>query len=125
VAGAAARIVAPPGAEIEWVTLDLFFPFDLGIFVALALASAWTPWPRRGRAVLIGVPALVALEVLAVAAALAALLATQSGGGQAVASRFVDAVVRSVGLAGAAAAWYLLLGPPGAPRSARRSASAS
>jgi hypothetical protein len=109
----AARAVAPPGAELEMVDLQLFYPVDVAVFVALCLASAWASWPRRARALLLGVPAMILAEWLALVASMAAMLAaggTGEAASMAGAARLADALIRATGLALAAAAWFALLG---------------
>ena len=44
IAAIAGRIAVGPGREVEWEDLELFFPYDLGVFVALCFASAWVGW---------------------------------------------------------------------------------
>ena len=111
-AGLAGRIVAPPGTEIEWVDLEIFFPYDLGVFAALCLASAWTPWRRRLRALAVGGAALVAVELAALVVAMKLLLATagQPPEQTEATQRLVIGVIRLVGLAAAGCAWAYLLG---------------
>ena len=102
------RLAAPPGAEIEILDLELFYPFDLGVFVALCLASSWAPRGRRGRAIVVGTPALVLVEVLSLVVALKALMVEgtdPSGTG-----RFASEVIHVSGLVAASAAWLYLLG---------------
>ena len=48
-ASIAGRLVAPPGAEIEFTDLQVYYPLDIGVFVALCLASTWAPRERRLR----------------------------------------------------------------------------
>jgi hypothetical protein len=111
-ASVAGRLVAPGGTELEMTDLQLFYPIDLGIFVALCLASGWAGWARRRTALLVGVPILVLAEVVALALALAVLLRAGPGGdaAQAAAMRFVDGLIRVVGLGVAAVTWFALLG---------------
>ena len=106
----ASRIAAPRGAELEMIDLELFYPMDLGVFVALCLATLWTSWPRRLRAILIGTPIMVIAEIAALSLALAALLGAGDPASQAEASRWTDAVIRITGLAVAAAVWFVVLG---------------
>jgi hypothetical protein len=101
-AGAAGRVVAPAGSEIEFQQLELFYPFDLGIYVALCLASTWAPLKRRGRALGIGLPVKTLMGLMANPAA------TDAAVEQAL--RFSDAVIRVTGLIAAAAVWFYFLG---------------
>ena len=117
-AAVAGRIVAPAGTSLEMVDLELFYPIDVAVFLALCLASAWAPWGARARAVALGVPALVLAELVTLSLTLVALLATNGPDAGAAArgdaQRLGDALVRVTGLAAAALAWFLLLGRAGA-----------
>jgi hypothetical protein len=115
----AARAVAPSGTELEMLELELFYPMDLAVFVALCLASGWATWRSRARALLVGTPIMIAAEFAALAVALATLLAASDPTGaagaamtsrQAEALRLTDALIRVTGLAIAAAVWFALLG---------------
>jgi hypothetical protein len=112
-AAVAARLVAPSGTELEMLDLELFYPIDLAVFIALCVASGWTGWARRRRALLVGTPIMVLAELLALAAALAALLHAGATGGaaeQSGAMRLADGLIRVTGLGVAAVTWYALLG---------------
>ena len=102
-----ARLAAPPGAEIEILDLELFYPFDIGVFLALCLASTWVPPGRRLRAAAIGAPVLVAVEVLALVVAFQVMM---SAADPSEAGRFANAMIRVAGLVAASAAWLYLLG---------------
>lgn len=113
----ASRLASPPGSEIEMVDLELFYPYELGIFAALCLASSWTRWRRRMTAIAVGLPILAILELISLVVVMKVLLAVVLGatpesdpGNAGETVRFVDGVVRIVGLAAAAAAWFVLLG---------------
>jgi hypothetical protein len=115
IATVAGKIVAPPGATLEFTDLELFFPFDLSIYLALCLASGWKPIRQRLRAIAIGTPVMVAIEVLSVALALAAMLAVMSDpratptrAEQVV--RFATGIIRVTGLIAAAGVWFFQLG---------------
>jgi hypothetical protein len=102
-----ARLAAPPGATIEVVDMELFFPFDLGVYVALCLASAWAAWRRRLVLAAAGLPVLVALEIAALVVSFRVLMAA-GGGGEA--ARLVNGLFRVEGLVAAAMVWLLALG---------------
>jgi len=106
----ASRIAAPRGAELEMVDLELFYPMDLGVFAALCLASGWTPWPRRLKAMLIGAPFMVIAEIAALSLAMIALIGAGDPVKQAEAGRLTDGLIRVTGLAVAAAVWFVVLG---------------
>jgi len=107
IAAMGAGLAAPPGAQIELLDLELFYPFDLGVYVALCLASSWAAIARRVRAAAIGLPVLVAIEVAVVFVSIKALMA---GGDSEAVSRFVDGIFRVEGLVAAAVVWLVLLG---------------
>jgi hypothetical protein len=121
IAAIAGRIAVGPGREVEWEDLELFFPYDLGVFVALCFASAWVGWKARLRATGLGLLALVAVEILTLVVAMRILLATaqQPPESAADAARLVDGVIRLTGLAAGAATWCLLLGWQRLPAFAR------
>ncbi len=104
---AGARLAAPPGQEIEIVDLELFYPFDLGVFAALCIASDWATRGRRLKAIAIGLPLLAIVEVLSLVVAFRVMMAP---GDAEAASRFANAVIRVSGLVAALAAWLVLLG---------------
>jgi len=120
----AARVYGLFGTEIEIVDLDLFFPFDVAVFVALCLASTWTPWARRLRTILIGIPVVIALEVLSVVLALWGMVSAATGpaatpAGIEEAQRFATGVIRVTGLVAAAAVWFYFVGRERRSRAAR------
>jgi hypothetical protein len=107
IAAIGAKLAAPRGTSIEIEDLELFYPFDVGVFVGLCLASSWTTPRRRIRAAAIGIPLLVAAEVLTVVVAFRVLMHPPD---QAQALRFVDGIVRVSGLVVALVVWLYLLG---------------
>jgi len=107
VAAIGTRLAAPAHSEIEILDLELFYPFDVGVFVALCLASAWAPRARRLRAALIGIPILFAVEVVSLVAGLRILMSSADADQ---AARFANAVFRVSGLVAASMAWLYLLG---------------
>lgn len=114
-AAVAGRLVAPPGTEIEFTELELFYPFDLGIYVALCLASIWAPWRRRLWAVGIGLAVLVILELLSLTVAMKSILWVMSNPRATPAEaeqigRFSTGIIRVTGLIAAAAVWFYFLG---------------
>ena len=111
-AGLAGRLVAPPGTEIEWLDLEIFFPFDLSVYAALCLASAWAPWRVRLRALGVGLAALVGVELLTLIVVMKVMLASagQPAAQAEATQRFVVGVIRLTGLVAAGCAWLYLLG---------------
>jgi len=121
IATIAGRIAVGPGREVEWEDLELFFPYDLGVFVALCFASAWVGWKTRLRATGLGLIVLVAVEIVTLVVAMRVLIATANEPPERIAdaSRLVDAVIRLTGLAAGGAAWLMLLGWQRLPAFAR------
>jgi hypothetical protein len=114
-AATAGRIVAPPGSEIEIVDIELFYPFDISIYLALCLASVWLPLGRRLRATAIGVSIMVLIELLSVVLAMAAILSVMTNprataGRAEEIYRFSVGIIRVTGLIAAAAVWFFQLG---------------
>jgi hypothetical protein len=113
-AGVAGGLAAPRGSEIEWVDLQLFFPFDLGVFVALCLATSWATWRERGRAIALGLPILIVLELIALVFAMKAMLGTLAPGTPPArveeVQRWALGIIRVTGLVAAGAVWMVFLG---------------
>jgi hypothetical protein len=114
-ASIAGRLVAPPGAEIEFTDLQVYYPLDIGVFVALCLASTWAPRERRLKSIAIGVAVLVGIELLSLVIAMKAMLGVmmRPGATEAAAEevqRFAVGVIRAGGLVASAAVWVVLLG---------------
>jgi hypothetical protein len=110
----ATRLVAPPGSVIEMTDLELFYPVDLAVFLALCFASGWASWERRARAALLGAPPVIAAELVTLSLALVALLGASGPGVDAAhrdeAGRLADGLIRVTGIAAALVAWFVLLG---------------
>jgi hypothetical protein len=109
------RLAAPRGSEIEFTDVEIFYPFDLGIFVGLCLASGWAAWRERLRAIGIGLPILIAVEVISLVVAIRVIYGAMAGGHSADAAgeaayRFATGIIRVNGLIAAAAVWLVLLG---------------
>lgn len=105
----AALAVFGQGVEIQDV--QVMAPFDLAIFAAMCLASLAAPRPARVRALAIGVPALVGIEVLTVVAGIAVYLMWPAESNELAASlRVTGLVIETVPWVSAAVVWLLLLG---------------
>lgn len=117
IAGFAARLASPAGQTIELVDLDVFYPFDLAVYVGLCLASAWAAWPARARAIAIGLPVLVVVEVAALFTSFRILMDARD---PVAAERLFNGIVRASGPMAAAAVWMLLLGREKLSLAARR-----
>lgn len=115
-AALAGRIVAPPGSEIEFMQLQLFYPFDIGIYIGLCMASTWAPLANRLRSLGIGVPIMAVLELVSLVAAMKVMLGAVGPDGTIPADRlqevmrFSTGLIRVTGLIAAAGVWLVLLG---------------
>ena len=107
IGGLSARLAAPPGTEIEVTDIEVFFPFDLGVFCALCLASSWVSRARRWRAIAIGMPALIGVEVLTLVLSFKVMLSHADAEQM---SRLTYAIIRMSELVPPSAAWLYLLG---------------
>lgn len=115
IGGWAAGLVTPPDSQIEFVELEIFYPFDLGVYVALCLASVWVGWRRRFEVIAMGLPILVLIELVALALAMKILLVVMMNGSATPAAaeqanRLATGIIRVVGLIAAAGVWVWFLG---------------
>lgn len=115
ITGVAGRLAAPRGSEIEFTDVEIFYPFDLGVFVALCLASGWATWRARLRGIGIGLPVMIGLELISLVVAIRVIYSAMVGGHSSDASgeaayRLATGIIRVTGLIAAAAVWLLLLG---------------
>ena len=108
----AGRIAAPAGTQIEWVDLEVFFPYDMSVFVALCLASNWVNWRTRFRTAAMGLGIMLVIQILTLVVVMKVLLASAGQpADQADATlRLVVGVIRLTGLVAAACAWAYWLG---------------
>jgi len=111
-ARAAMLAFAALGQGVEIDEVQLMAPFDLAIFAAMCLASVASPWPARRRALAIGLPALLGIELLTVLAAIGITLPWRENSPQLEASmRLTGNLIETVPWVSAALVWLLLLGP--------------
>lgn len=97
--------------EVQFDDVMVAAPFDLALFAAMCLASLRVTRRRRMRSLLIGIPVLVAGEIVVVAAVVLLTVASQSGaGGQMNTSRVASYLAESIPWVNAAAAWLVLFG---------------
>lgn len=110
-AALANHVLQAVGASVRLQRLTLPVPYDLGLFLALCLASTRAPRSARTGAILVGIPTMVALEVLVV---VAGVTLESWCRGHAVAAeigaRVNSALLHSVQLTNALLVWLLLLG---------------
>ena len=122
IAGIAGSIVAGPGRHIEWGTIEVFFPFDLSVYAALCLSSAWAGWNERLRALSLGALVIVVIEIVTLVVVMKVMLSAANlpPDRQDATQRLIVAIIRLTGLAVAGATWMLTLGWQGVAPFARR-----
>ncbi len=92
--------------------LEIAAPGELGLFVALCLAGGRASRRARRFAITVGVPAIVAVELLLVVAAMVLVMSVpREGALHERAMRMNLYLLRSVPWAAAIMVWYALLGP--------------
>ncbi len=110
-AAAAARALALVGQRVEVLEAAVAAPFDLAVFAALCLASRKAPAAPRRRALAIGLPIMMLLEVLTVALGIAVTLPFRSDpAALETALRVTGSLVETIPWVSAALVWLVLLG---------------
>ena len=118
------------GQDVLIEDVQVMAPLDLAIFVAMCLATTAAPWRERRRALAIGLPTLVGIEVAAVVAGVGVTLMWPENSPQLATSlRLTAYVIETVPWVSAAAVWLVLLGAwelritPGPARATSRPAA--
>ena len=113
------------GHRIRVDDLDVHAPLEVGIFVAMCLATARATRSRRVRALFIGVPVLVALEVgILIIASLPVILGTASSNAGPIVGDFIHYFLKTIVWANAGMVWFVLLaGREGIPAHFKESGS--
>jgi len=107
----AATVLAIGGQEVDIEDVQVMAPFDLAIFAAMCIASLSAPWATRRRALLIGLPVLVGIEVVTVVVGVCVSMIWPENSPQLGASlRLSGYVIETVPWVSAAVVWLLLLG---------------
>ncbi len=110
-ARAAAIVFSAFGQGVDIQDVEVMAPFDLGIFAAMCLASLAAPWPERRRALYVGLPLLVALEVLTVVLGIVVYMVLPQQSKQLETSlRLTGYLIESIPWVSATGVWLLLLG---------------
>jgi len=108
---AASAVLSRFGIDIEMSELQIMAPFDLGIYLAMCLASRRAPAFARRRAIEWGSPLIVALEILTVVIAVAIFFGIHGTHDPTSASfRAMQYVIEFVPWASATTVWLLMLG---------------
>lgn len=67
------------GHSLSIDRLEVFAPFDIGLFASMCLASRRAPLRRRVRALVLGIPLVAAMEVVVIVGATFIILSNQQG----------------------------------------------
>ena len=77
---AVSRVLAAAGTPVDLARVNVGAPFDLGLFAAFCLASGAAPRAARGRALALGIPAMMVLEVALCALAIGTIALRRAAG---------------------------------------------
>ena len=104
-------LMALTGHALRIDRLEVFAPLDIGIFASMCLASRNAPGRLRARAIAIGLPLLVAMEVVVLLGATFVILSHQRGALEADLFRDLPGnMVKTIGWVNALVLWLALLG---------------
>ena len=107
----ASGVVGGVGLSIEMQEVQLMAPFDLGIYVAMCLASRRAPPLVRRRALEWGIPLMVLLELLTIVLAILVYFAlAKQPAGEGAAMRVAENLIEFVPWASATTVWLMMLG---------------
>lgn len=107
----ATSVVSRLGIEIEMSDLEIMAPFDLGIYLAMCLASRRAPALARRRAIEWGSVFIVLLELATIVAAILIYFALERRGpAPDSGTRLMQNVIEFVPWASATTVWLLMLG---------------
>jgi hypothetical protein len=110
-AQATMALIALGGRQLVLEKIDVLAPSDLALFGALCLASRRAPWRARLRALAIGIPSLMAMDVLSVFLGVSFLMSQgEHGPAPPGVSRWVDGLMAMLPWMSACVLWLLLLG---------------
>jgi hypothetical protein len=99
------------GWSVEFSDVALAAPFDLAVFAALCLASVHISWRRRRRALVLGIPLLIAGEVASAILVMAVWMITYRNPAELEASsNYTGRLLESIPWINASALWLALLG---------------
>jgi len=117
---AVSHALALAGVHLRLGRVSIAAPFDLGLFAALCLATQRVSWGGRLRAIGIGIPLMMLVEVLSVASSIALMLCFRDHPGAATTARRAGFyLVDTVPWVSAGLMWLALMSPWPAPRPVR------
>ena len=108
------------GMRIEMLDFNVSAPFDLGLYLAMVFTSVRAPLARRRRALWLGVPSIITVEILTVVVAMGLVLASGSRPAFEVTMRIMPYLVETIPWVAAPTVWLVLLGPWELPEAALR-----
>lgn len=112
----AMSILASLGSPVR-LELRLQEPFNMGIYIAMCLASIQSPPQARARALAIGLPALALFGLLTVVGVIGGYrLITGGHGGAGAASRLILSTIETIPWISAPALWLAMLGKRELPK---------
>ena len=106
------------GKGVSVYQLQVYAPFDVVLFTAMCLASTSAAASARWRALLLGLPILVVIEVLVVLVAALPAVLLRGGAMAVIVPRFTHYTIQTIVWVTAPLLWIVLLG---SANSARRS----
>lgn len=98
------------GMRIEMLAFNVSAPFDLGLYLAMVLASRRAPARRFRRAWWIGIPVILAAEVITVSGAMALVLLSGNQDVFRMTMRIMPYLVETIPWVAAPLTWLALLG---------------
>lgn len=125
----ARAVLAMLGQDVLFDVVQVMAPLDLAIFTAMCFATTAAPWRARRRALAIGLPALVGLEVAMVVAGVGvSIIWPEKSPERETSLRLTGYVLETIPWVSGAVMWLLLLGAwelrmPVAPAPARSARS--
>ncbi len=131
-AGVLQALLELSGKGVSVYRLQVYAPFDLVLFTAMCLASRRAAASARWRALLLGLPILVVIEVLVVLVAALPALLVHGEAMAVVVPRFTHYTIQTIVWVTAPLLWLVLLGaavparqPAAAPSALSEKATAS
>ena len=114
---ATSAVLSLIGWNVEFTEVALAAPFDLAVYSALCLASVHASWRRRRRALLLGIPLLIAGEVAGAILVIAVFLLTyRDPAALEAGSNLTGRLLESIPWINASALWLAFLGAEELPQ---------
>jgi hypothetical protein len=104
------EILLMTGRTVKVFHLQVYAPFDLALFIAMCFASCSVPSSSRRRALLLGIPLLIVLEIVVIALAAMPVVLVRRGPGSLVAPRLMAYAIQTLVWISGPVVWLLFLG---------------